>query len=134
MADVCSPAEPKTDWLGRSTSLGWDFHESNGEKTTVRLKYGPGRGFSATLRHGKVRAPLIMIFDQSLSIFTNFFASRGICLAMSPPMNTDSRLVQSNWTFTHSSRVSVALLSSLSLFCEATSAESPTRVGPKRDK
>lgn len=61
--------------------------------------------------------PLSMIFDQSLSIFTNFFASRGICFAMSPPMKTLSRLVHSSWTFTHSSRLSVALLSSLSFPC-----------------
>lgn len=35
---------------------------------------------------------------------------------MSPPMNTDSRLVHSNCTFIHSSKLSVALLSSFSLF------------------
>lgn len=66
------------------------------------------------------RRPLTMILDQSLSILTNFFASCGICLAMSPPMNTDSRLVHSSWTLTQSSRVSVALLSSLSLFWDET--------------
>lgn len=60
-------------------------------------------------------SPLFMVLAQSLSILTNFLASIGICLAISPPMNTDSRLVHRSCTLIHSSRLSVALLSSFSL-------------------
>jgi len=44
---------------------------------------------------------------KSLSIFANFLASKGICLAMSPPVNTLSRLVHRSCTFSHSSSVSL---------------------------
>ena len=67
----------------------------------------------------RMSTPFSIFFAQSLSIFANFFASTGICLAISPPMNTDSRLVHNSCTFTHSSRLSVALLSSFSLFCSS---------------
>ena len=49
-----------------------------------------------------------MIFVQSLSTLENFFASMGSCLAMSPPVKTDSREHHMSWTLTHCSKVSAA--------------------------
>ena len=46
-----------------------------------------------------------------------FFASTGICFAISPPKNTDSRLVHSICTFTHSSSVSAVSDSIVKNFC-----------------
>ena len=43
---------------------------------------------------------------KSLSIFSNFLATAGICLAMSPPRKTDSRAPQLICTLSHSSRFS----------------------------
>mmetsp|Transcript_16553 Transcript_16553/g.47123 ORF Transcript_16553/g.47123 Transcript_16553/m.47123 type:complete len:248 (+) Transcript_16553:1319-2062(+) len=49
-----------------------------------------------------------MIFVQSLSTLLNFLASIGSCLAMSPPVKTDSREHHMSWTLTHCSSVSAA--------------------------
>mmetsp|Transcript_7022 Transcript_7022/g.18014 ORF Transcript_7022/g.18014 Transcript_7022/m.18014 type:complete len:248 (-) Transcript_7022:391-1134(-) len=49
-----------------------------------------------------------MIFVQSLSTLLNFFASMGSCLAMSPPVKTDSNEHHMSWTLTHCSKVSAA--------------------------
>jgi hypothetical protein len=76
---------------------------------------------SASLAHAATMLPvscaLVMSFRNSLSILLNFFASSGICFAMSPPVNTDSRLHQSSCTFCHSSSTSVVSVSSFNLAC-----------------
>jgi len=47
-----------------------------------------------------------MILSQFLSMAKNFLASTGIYLAISPPVKTASRFVQSYWTLTQRSSVS----------------------------
>ena len=55
-----------------------------------------------------VSADLAMILPQSLSTLPNFLASIGSCLAMSPPVKTDSSEHLIIWTLTHCSSVSDA--------------------------
>ena len=62
-----------------------------------------------------VSSALSMHLLNCLSIVWNFLASRGICLAMSPPVKTGSNEHHSNCTLNHSSSVSDVSESCVSL-------------------
>lgn len=61
-----------------------------------------------------------MILSQFLLIPLNYLAYTGIYLAISPAVNTGSKLLHNNYTFTHKSKVS--LTSENTLIFSSTSA------------